>query len=125
MMNGNGGDCPENNIEALLLAEQKYPYAKNIVMVADNFATTRDMRLVKKLTKPVNVILCGVKDSNVNTAYVNLAFKTKGSVHTIEQSLDELYKLKECEEFDFMGKIYVVQKEVVVTLESVEKTISI
>ena len=125
MMNGNGGDCPENNIEALLLAEQKYPYAKNIVMVADNFATPRDMRLVKKLTKPVNVILCGVKDSNVNTAYVNLAFKTKGSVHTIEQSLDELYKLKEGEEFDFMGKIYVVQKEGVVTLESVEKTISI
>ena len=56
---------------------------------------------------------------------MNLAFKTKGSVHTIEQSLDELYKLKEGEEFDFMGKIYVVQKDGVVTLESVEKTISI
>mgnify|MGYP001305768984 CR=1 FL=1 len=125
MMNGGGGDCPENNIEALLLAEQKNPYAKNIVMVADNFATPRDMKLVKKLTKPVNVILCGVKGGNVNTAYMDLAFKTNGSIHTMEQSLNELYKLKEGEEFDFMGKMYVVKKDGIKTLDSVEKSISI
>ena len=125
MMNGHGGDCPENNIEALLLAEQKNPNAKNIVMVADNFATPRDMKLVKKLTKPVNVIVCGVKGGNVNTAYMDLAFKTNGSIHTMEQSLNELYKLKEGEEFDFMGKMYVVKKDGIKTLGSIEKSISI
>ncbi len=125
MMNGSGGDRPENNIEALLLAEQKYPYAKNTVMVADNFATPRDLKLIKKLTKPVNVILCGVNGGNVNKAYIDLAFKTNGSIHTMEQSLDQLFKLKEGEEFDFMGKAYIVKKAGVELLIRVEKAVSI
>ena len=58
-------------------------------------------------------------------AYMDLAFKTNGSIHTMEQSLNELYKLKEGEEFDFMGKMYVVKKDGIKTLDSVEKSISI
>jgi len=111
MLNGHGGDIPENNIEALLYAEKKYPDAKNLIMVADNYATPRDMKLIKQLTKPVNVILCGVNGNNVNTNYMDLAFKTKGSLHTMEADLNELYKIKDGEEFEFMGKKYIITND--------------
>lgn len=87
MKKGFGGDCPENNIEATLQGIKDYPSAEEIVMVADNYATPRDLSLVSKLNKPVHVILCGAS-VGVNLAYVQLAFDTGGSVHTIESDLD-------------------------------------
>lgn len=110
MFNGFGGDCPENNIEALLALEAKYPKAKQLVMVADNWAPIKDLVLVDKLTKPVRIILCGVNKNGINVDYLNLAYQTGGSIHTIERDIERLSDEKEGSTFRFNNKKYVLTK---------------
>lgn len=87
MRKGGGGDCPENNIEATLYGVSEYKDCDEVVMVADNWATPRDLSLVKDLDVPVHVILCGATGA-LNIDYLQLAYDTGGSVHTIEEDLD-------------------------------------
>lgn len=88
MQKGGGGDLPENNIEATLKGIATYPNCDEIIMVADNFASPRDLALVKKLNVPVHVILCGSSFGGSNIDYIQLAYDTGGSIHTIEEDLD-------------------------------------
>lgn len=87
MSKGGGGDCPENNVEASIKAINEYPDCDELVMIADNYATPRDLILVKDLNKPVHIILCGAQ-YGVNIAYLQLAYETGGSVHTIEEDIE-------------------------------------
>ena len=41
---------------------------------------------------PVHIVLCGT-ESGVNEDYLEIAYKTKGSIHTIEQDIDDLAQL--------------------------------
>jgi hypothetical protein len=104
---GYGGDAPENNVEALLYAQKNYVDAKEFVMVADNWANMRDFNLIASLKKPVHIILCGAS-TEPNLQYIELAYKTKGSIHTIEEDLSELFKKGEGQTFDIMGYRYKV-----------------
>ena len=88
--NGDGGDEPENDIEALLRAIRHYPDAKEIVLIADN-SCIRDFCLVKRISKPIRIILCGTKNG-INPQYINLAYRTGGSIHTIEDDIEDLRK---------------------------------
>ena len=97
MLKGNGGDFPENNIEALMTAEKAFPAAEFQVMIADNWAAIKDKVLWQHLTKPVRIVVCGATEFNVNIDYLNLARKTKGSVHLMESDLYNLAGLKEGE----------------------------
>ncbi len=94
MRNGGGGDGPENNVEALIYGNTKFPDCDEVVMIADNDATPRDLSLAKKVNKPVKIILCGAQ-YGVNTAYLDLAKATGGSVHTIEQDIVNMADLKD------------------------------
>lgn len=87
MRKGGGGDCPENNVEATLKGIQSYPECKEIIMMADNWATPRDISLASQLNKPVHIILCGAQHG-INLEYIQLAYESGGSVHTIEEDLD-------------------------------------
>ncbi len=118
MLNGNGGDRPENNVEALLAGELKYKNTNDVIMIADNNASPRDLALVKKLKKPVHIILCGVRNNMINMDYLNLAYKTKGTVHTIEDDLTGLIKKKEGDTFTFLGEKYTIKNGEIITLES-------
>lgn len=91
---GSGGDLPENNMEALIDAIKKNPDCKELVMVADNWATPRDMTLLKYVNRPVKIILCGTYGS-INPAYLDIARATHGSVYTIENDITDLAKLSE------------------------------
>ena len=92
MMNGNGGDGPENNVEALLRADAKSDTSTNYVMIVDNWCTPRDMALADKVKKPVKIIVCG-GTAGINVEYINLALTTGGSIHTIEEDITELSKI--------------------------------
>ncbi len=94
MLRGGGGDAPENDIEALIEAQEKYGVKGNYILIADNFANMRDYGLIEKLRYPVHVILCG-SWYGINTQYLDLARKTSGSVHTMEEDLKELAILQE------------------------------
>ncbi|MBC7863615.1 MAG: hypothetical protein IAF38_11605 [Bacteroidia bacterium] len=104
---GYGGDAPENNVEALLFAQKKYTDAKEFILVADNWANMRDYELISSVKKPVHVILCGVT-TEPNLQYIELAYKTKGSIHTMEEDLNDLFKKGEGQTFDLMGNRYRV-----------------
>lgn len=86
---GGGGDTPENNVEGLIEGIKEAPKAKDIVMIADNYATPHDMELLPKLDREVHVILCGTR-GGVNPAYIDFARRNGGSLHTIEADLRDI-----------------------------------
>lgn len=87
---GDGGDEPENDIEALLRAIRHYPDAKEIVLIADN-SCIRDFCLITRISKPIKIILCGAA-KGINPQYLNLAYRTGGSIYTIEDDIEDLRK---------------------------------
>lgn len=109
MSAGCGGDAPENNCEALIEAIKNKPDAKEYVMIADNFANVKDIELMKNINKPVHIIICGTGNFMVNTDYLDLARATKGSIHSIEQDIENLMNIHEGQTIEFDGKKYILQ----------------
>lgn len=94
----NNKDKPENNIEALLYAQKNFPDADEFVMIADNSSEVKDMRSLSKIKKKVHVILCGEtfqKNYAFQSDYVEIAKRTKGSIHTLEDDVVDVTKVKE------------------------------
>ncbi len=89
---GSGGDGPENDVEALLAAVPRLRGLDELVLVADNYSDARDIGLLEQLRVPVHVVLCGT-GQGVNEQYLEIAFKTGGSIHTIEQDIEDLARL--------------------------------
>lgn len=110
MANGYGGDGQENDIEAMLEAQKKFTECKEIVLIADNYAPVRDMALLNDLDKPVHVILCGTASGYINVEYLEIAYKTGGSVHTIEEDIENMAKLSEGSVIEIMGQQYKINK---------------
>ena len=115
--NGCGGDIPENNIEALLFARKKAPKNKELVMIADNTASVKDLALIDKLDIPVHIILCGTA-FGINPEYLNIARKTGGSIHTMEKDLENLITKSEGEKFEFLGEWFTVKNGEIIRLHS-------
>jgi len=105
MRNGNGGDAPENDIEAIMEAIAKFPDCTSIVLIADNNAPVKDISLLKNLNKPVRVVLCGAF-WNIQTDYLDIARATGGSVHTIENDVTDLKKILEGQAIQIGGNTY-------------------
>lgn len=110
MRRGDGGDIPENNIEALLVTQKKWPMLDSFIMIADNNAAIKDIILLKHVNKPVNIILCGVTDK-INPSYIELAAKTNGRIYTIEAELTDLHKLKIGSRIDIGRSVFEYKKE--------------
>jgi hypothetical protein len=134
MSNGYGGDGPENDIEALLAASEKRGSYDELILVADNFSTVRDLELMKELNVPVRIILCGIEDpvkkeapvktepkeemlkcfrsykpysfSEINEEYLNLAHETGGSIHTVKEDVYDLAKMVDGEFITLNGVKY-------------------
>ena len=110
MQKGSGGDLPENNIEALLKTEEEYPQIDYTILIADNWANIKDKVLIPQLKKPVRIVLCGVMNDLINTDYLNLARKTRGSIHLMDEDLMELASLHEGEEIKIGYRVYKIVK---------------
>jgi len=86
--NGGGGDLAENNIEAILTGLKEYPKTKTVIMLGDNTAPVRDIELLKRVKKPVKIILCAFSSKDeVNIDFIKIAYLTKGSLHTFDKDL--------------------------------------
>jgi hypothetical protein len=108
--NGQGGDAPENVIEAILYGLKKNKNVENIVLIADNWARVRDMVLLPRVKIPVRILLCGVTEGmEINTDYLNIAYKTKGSIHTIEQDITDLIQQTSGKKFNINGVDYIIK----------------
>lgn len=94
----NNKDKPENNIEALLYAQKHFPEADEFVMIADNSTHVKDMKQLSKVKKKVHIILCGEtyeKNLAFQSDYIQIAKKTKGTIHTLEDDIENISKVKE------------------------------
>ncbi len=104
---GKGGKEPENDIEALYYAMRVYPDANQFILIADNTSSVRDMELLKKLKKPVHIIICGAPISqNVHPHYIKIAVETKGSIHTLHTDLDAIYRIVPGKQIKIGQQIY-------------------
>lgn len=107
---GEGGDSPENVVEAILAGIKKIRKPDNIILIADNWAKVRDLSLITRVKIPVRVILCGVFEGmEINTDYLNIAYKTRGSLHTIEQDITELINQTGGKKFNINGFNYMIK----------------
>ena len=93
MHKGNGGDRPENDIEALMTGVQYLRGFDEVVLIADNKSDVRDLELITKIGYPVRVILCGVGHRPIHPHYIKLAFETGGSLHTLEKDFHHKLQL--------------------------------
>jgi hypothetical protein len=121
MTNGGGGDCPENNIEAVLVGLKNNPDCKEVIMIADNHAIPRDLAILKKVNVPIRLILCGAQHG-INTAYLDLVRTNKGSIHTMEQDVYDLAKMSNNKEVELDGHLYRLQDEKFVEIKTQTKT---
>jgi hypothetical protein len=95
MLKGAGGDPEENDLEALLKSTRNLEGFQDVILIADNKSDVRDLRLLDKLDRPVHIILCGIEEDNyINTDYVKIAYYSGGSLHTLEQDLEDLQQLQ-------------------------------
>lgn len=92
-MKGNGGDTEENDAEAIIKGIRKFSGFTEVILIADNNSCIRDFCLLHEITFPVKVILCGTY-SGINPQFLNLAYRTGGSIHTIEEDIYDLYTRK-------------------------------
>ena len=97
-------------VEAILAGIKKIRRPDNIILIADNWAKVRDLNLVTRIKIPVRVVLCGVFEGmEINTDYLNIAYKTRGSIHTIEQDITELINQTSGKKFNINGFDYIIK----------------
>jgi len=104
---GDGGDREENDVEALLWAIQKHSAFKEVVLVADNNACMRDFMLSDEIQVPVHVILPG-NIQTINHQYINLAYQTKGSIHTLKTDVLDFQEGRTPEILQCLNNTYVL-----------------
>lgn len=108
MAKGYGGDLPENDVEAIMEGIGSFTKFDEVVLIADNKSEVRDLELAEKLKIPIKVVLCGT-EKGVLIDYLELAYKSGGSVHTIEEDITSLMKLNDGETVEIGNVKYVIQ----------------
>jgi len=76
-------------------------------MIADNFAPVKDISLLKNFSKPVHIIVCG-DWGEIHPDYLQIAWKTGGSVHTIEEDIVKIATMAEEQEITIGGVKYKI-----------------
>lgn len=115
---GEGGDDPENDIEALIKASAAYRDFVDLVLLADD-SDIRDMSLLKRFKRPVHIILCGTK-KGINPQYLKLVAHTKGSIHTANNDV-YIKALKEGQEVQLDNDIFIWENGTFVWVDTVNK----
>lgn len=97
--NGDGGDLPENDIEAILKAQIEFKEANTILLIADNYSIVRDLTLLPSLKKPINIILNRADlDTKGNPIvlkdYIDIALYTGGGIFVEGKSYTSLESIK-------------------------------
>ena len=98
----------ENNLEATIEGLKACTTCEDLVLIADNPATPRDMELLSKIDRPIHIILCG-RHRSFNPAYLNLARSSGGTVHTDEYDFVNLDQITEGQKVTLGKEIFKVK----------------
>lgn len=90
MQKGNGGDAPENDVEAILEGLKNCQKCDDIVLIADNLANMRDIAFIATIGKPIHILLANQR-AGVNPQYLALAYATHGSIHTSSEDITDIH----------------------------------
>jgi hypothetical protein len=64
------------------------------------------MALYNEITVPVRIVLCGTKNTALNMDCLELAYKTRGSIHTIEDDIFTLSSMHDGDTITVGGMLY-------------------
>lgn len=103
MIQGTGGDWPENDFEAIITTINHFKNLNEIFLIADNNSGVRDYELLEKISVPVNVIVCGTEEL-INIHYINLAYKTGGNLYVKGKQIEKI-----AENIDDQGRFFVLK----------------
>jgi hypothetical protein len=103
MRKGTGGDIPENDLESVLAALNKWPDTDTVLLVADNEAPVKDITLLAKIKKPISVMVCGVTEK-IHRDYVDIVRLTGGRLFVLNTELAQLQKLNNGSEVIIKGR---------------------
>lgn len=117
MAAGDGGDLPENPVEATIYSLNHFNNNSEVILVADNFSSPRDLELFAKINRPVHIVLCGARGT-VNPDYLFLARQTHGSVHTVHDDITNLGEMKDGDVVVVENKHYMLKNEHFICLET-------
>lgn len=90
MRAGDGGDLPENDLEAVQKGIRRFPQHGDVVLIADNTSDVRDLSLLTQLNVPVHIILCGPEFYPAHPHYLLIARMTGGTIHTLTEDIADL-----------------------------------
>jgi hypothetical protein len=107
---GKGGDPEENDIEALIKGMNRFEDFDELILIADNQSCMRDFSLISNIGVKVNVIVCGT-EYGINPQYINLAYLTGGSIHSIEEEIKHLSTATKEETLALQKLSYELDKE--------------
>jgi len=113
---GDGGDGAENNIEAIIEGSIQARAFNSLIMIADNDAPVKDMILLDKVNKPVHIILCGVDDW-IEEDYLTIAYRTKGSIHTMMEDFNNISRTRNGGRITINGIEYLLMSNRFVMVE--------
>ena len=83
------------------------PTCQSVIHIADNKVTPRDLLLLNKVTKPVRMLTCQVDDAaGVNPQLLNIADKTGGSLHTLDEDVTNLSRIAVGERIPIAQRTY-------------------
>ena len=66
---------------------KKFKDAESIILIGDSYAPVKVIVLLKNISKPVHVVVCG-DAQYIHPDYLEIAFKTGGSIHRMKDELD-------------------------------------
>ncbi|MCW7468847.1 hypothetical protein [Leptospira kanakyensis] len=118
MSSGYGGDIEENDVEAVISGIEKCSTCKNVILIADNYASMRDFKFIEKITKPVHIIICGY-NGIIHPEYLYLAWKTGGSIHTIEEDILNISKIHEGETIKIGKQNYLIKNQKFIRIKEI------
>ena len=107
---GKGGDDPENDVEAIIRGINRFENFDELILIADNNSCMRDFQLIANLDVKVNIIVCGAR-FGINPQYINLAYLTGGSIHTIEADISHLNSIVRNKELSISKLKYELNSE--------------
>jgi hypothetical protein len=68
----------------------------------------KDIELLKNFNRPVHIVLCGSSGGRVLLDYLAIAWKTKGSIHTMEEDITKIASMSEGESIRIGGSTYKI-----------------
>lgn len=98
---GDGGDLPENDLEAVLYGLKQCPECEDIILIADAKSQIRDLALIEEIAERCNItkqkihiVLCDLEQGSA-IEYLIVAYMTNGSLHTKLEDVTDLWRLNE------------------------------